>query len=60
MTFARAMVRTACFQSMPSATSPDASVHDGMQCAIPIHRATKLYVVQRRSASGTGRRSSLA
>ncbi|SCE24931.1 hypothetical protein GA0115252_13766 [Streptomyces sp. DfronAA-171] len=39
---ARAMVRTACFQSMPSATSPEASVQEGMLCAIPIHRAVKL------------------
>lgn len=42
MTLARAMVRTACFQSMPSATRPEARVQDGMQWAMPIHRATKL------------------
>ncbi len=53
------MVKTACFQSMPSATSPDASSQEGMLCAIPTHRAVKLYVVQRRRASGTGSRSSL-
>ena len=42
ITLARAMVSTACFQSMPSATRPEASVQDGMLCAIPTHRAVKL------------------
>ena len=57
---ASAMVNTACFQSMPSATRPEASSQDGMLWAIPIHRAAKLYVVQVRRSTGTGSRSSLA
>ena len=60
ITLARAMVNTACFQSMPRATSPEASVQDGMLWAMPTHRAAKLYVVQVRSATRHGRRSSLA
>ena len=60
MTLARAMVNTACFQSMPSATRPEASVQEGMLWAMPTHRAVKLYVVHLRWASGTGSRSSLA
>lgn len=56
---ARAIVRTACFQSMPRVTRPEASSQDGMLCAMPIHSAAKLYVVQVRRATGTGRRSSL-
>src|SRR3954466_8018290 len=60
MMLARAMVNTACFQSMPSATRPEARVQLGMQCAMEIHRAAKLYVVHLRSETGTGRRSSLA
>lgn len=42
MTLARAMVNTACFQSMPSATSPEARVQLGMQWAMEIHSAAKL------------------
>lgn len=60
ITLASAMVNTACFQSMPSATRPEASSQDGMLWAMPIHRAAKLYVVQVRRSTGTGSRSSLA
>jgi hypothetical protein len=60
MTLASAIVKTACFQSMPRATRPEARVQLGMQCAMEIHSAAKLYVVHVRSATGTGRRSSLA
>ena len=42
MTLASAMVKTACFQSMPRATRPEASVQDGMLWAMPTHRAVKL------------------
>lgn len=57
---ARAMVKTACFQSIPRATRPEARVQLGMQWAMEIHSAAKLYVVHLRSETGTGRRSSLA
>lgn len=59
ITLPSAMVNTACFQSMPSATRPEASSQDGMLWAMPIHRAAKLYVVQVRRSTGTGSRSSL-
>lgn len=41
-TLATAMVKTACFQSMPSATRPEASVQEGMLWAMPTHSAVKL------------------
>lgn len=56
---ASAMVNTACFQSMPRATRPEASSQDGMLWAMPTQSAVKLYVVQRRRSRGTGNRSSL-
>ncbi|GAA3486544.1 hypothetical protein GCM10018987_06230 [Streptomyces cremeus] len=59
ITLASAMVTTACTQSMPRATSPDASSQEGMLCAMPTQRAAKLYVVQRRRPTGTGSKSSL-
>ncbi len=57
---ARAMVNTACFQSMPTAMRPEASVQEAVLWAMPTHRAEKLYVVQVRFSTGTGSRSSLA
>ncbi len=60
MRLASAMVKTACFQSIPRATSPEASSQEGMLCAMPTHRAVKLYVVQRLASTGTGSRSGLA
>ncbi len=51
------IVTSACFQFMPCAMSPDASMYVGMQCAIEIHSAAKLYVDQLRRAIGTGARS---
>lgn len=57
---ASAMVRTACFQSMPTAMRPEASVQEAVLWAMPTHRAEKLYVVQVRFSTGTGSRSSLA
>ena len=42
MTLARAMVSTACFQSMPRATRPEARVQEAMLWAMPTHRAAKL------------------
>ena len=39
---ASAMVSTACFQSMPIATRPEASVQDGMLWAMPTQSARKL------------------
>lgn len=57
---ARAMVNTACFQSMPTAMRPDARVQEAVLWAMPTHRAEKLYVVQVRPSTGTGSRSSLA
>lgn len=60
ITLARAMVNTACFQSMPTAIRPEASVHDAVLWAMPTHSAEKLYVVQVRFSTGTGSRSSLA
>ncbi len=60
MTLARAMVSTACFQSMPTAMSPEARVQEAVLWAMPTHSAEKLYVVQVRFSTGTGSRSSLA
>ncbi len=57
---ARAMVNTACFQSMPTAISPEARVQEAVLWAMPTHSAEKLYVVQVRLAAGTGSRSALA
>lgn len=57
---ASAIVKTACFQSMPSVTRLEASSQDGMLCAMPTQSAAKLYVVQLRRATGTGSRSALA
>ena len=59
MTLPRAMVSTACFQSIPRATRPAARVQEGMLWAMPTHRAQKLYVVQRRCGSATGTSSEL-
>jgi hypothetical protein len=42
MTFARAIVKTACFQSMPSATRLEASVQEARLWAMPTHSAVKL------------------
>src|SRR5437867_3471456 len=60
ITLARAMVNTACFQSMPTAIRPEARVQEAVLWAMPTHRAEKLYVVQVRFSTGTGSRSSLA
>ncbi|GAA3211262.1 hypothetical protein GCM10020256_09890 [Streptomyces thermocoprophilus] len=60
ITLARAMVNTACFQSMPTAISPEARVQEAVLWAMPTHRAQKLYVVQVRRSTGTGSRSALA
>src|SRR5262245_49618181 len=57
MRFPRPMVRSACHQFIPLARSPPASMYVGMQCAMEIHSAAKLYVVQLRRAVGTGARS---
>lgn len=59
MMLAKEIVSSAWIQFMPSAMSPEASKYVGMLCAIPIHRAAKLYVVQVRRFTGTGARSSL-
>ena len=53
----RRIVTSACRQDMPAAMSPAASMYVGMQCAIEIHSAAKLYVVHVRSATRTGARS---
>src|SRR5262250_682005 len=55
----RAMVNSACHQFIPLAIKPPASMYVGMQCAIEIHRAAKLYVLQSRRRTGTGARSAL-
>ena len=39
MRLPRVMVKSACFQFIPRAMSPPASMYVGMQWAIPIHRA---------------------
>src|SRR4051812_27728963 len=46
MRLPRPMVNSACHQLMPVATRPPASMYVGMQCAIEIHSAAKLYVDQ--------------
>jgi hypothetical protein len=53
------IVNSACFQFIPCAMRPEASMYVGMQCAIEIQSAAKLYVVHVRFAIGTGARSSL-
>ena len=50
-------MNSAAFHDMPAAMSPAASMYVGMQCAMEIHSAAKLYVDQRRSATRTGARS---
>lgn len=60
ITFARAIVSTACFQSMPTAIRPEARVQEAVLWAMPTQRAEKLYVFQVRFSTGTGSRSSLA
>ena len=57
MVLPRRIVNSACHHDMPAAMSPAASMYVGMQCAIEIHSAAKLYVVQVRSATRTGARS---
>ena len=52
-------VKSACHQFMPAAIKPPASVYVGMQWAIEIHSAAKLYVDQLRRDDGTGARSAL-
>src|SRR6185295_15367932 len=59
ITFPRPMVSSACHQFIPTDTSPPASMYVGMQWAMEIHSAAKLYVVQFRRAGGTGARSGL-
>src|SRR5688572_23751545 len=39
------IVSSACHQFIPTAISPPAYMYVGMQCAIAIHSAAKLYVV---------------
>ena len=39
MMFANRMMKTACCQDIPAATSPEASNHDGMLWLIPTQRA---------------------
>src|SRR5690349_7826148 len=53
------IVRSACHQFIPTAMSPPAIMYVGMQCAMEIHSAAKLYVLHVRSVSGTGARSGL-
>src|SRR5438067_6688378 len=57
MRFPRPMVNSACHHDMPVATRPPASMYVGMQCAIEIHSAAKLYVDQLRRSLATGARS---
>src|ERR1700737_3781347 len=57
--FPRPMVSNASPQFIPTATKPPASMYVGMQCAIEIHSAAKLYVLQFRRERGTGARSGL-
>src|SRR5215831_17779135 len=59
MMFPRPMVSSACHQFIPTATNPPASMYVGMQWAIEIQSAAKLYVVQLRRDGGTGARSGL-
>jgi hypothetical protein len=42
MTLPRPMVKSACFQLIPSAMRPPASMYVGMQCAMEIQSAAKL------------------
>gem|GEM_PF-4454660 len=42
MMLATTMVSTDCFQSIPMATRPEASVQEGMLWAMPTHSAVKL------------------
>ena len=53
------MVSSACHQFMPTAIRPPANKYVGMQCAMAIHNAAKLYVVQVRRPVGVGARSPL-
>jgi hypothetical protein len=59
MVFPSKMVKSASVQLIPAVMRPDAIMYVGMQCAIEIQRAAKLYVVHFRSARRVGARSSL-
>src|SRR5215471_14929946 len=55
----RRMVMSAWLQFIPAPINPDASMYVGMQCAIEIHSAAKLYVPHVRCSGRVGARSLL-
>src|SRR5829696_3167164 len=57
MVLPSATVKSACAQLIPAAINPAESMYVGMQWAMLIHSAAKLYVVQVRPDIGTGARS---